>query len=62
MSVYHGASGPDADEIQRELSAIHCLYGLLLSGQIRFRRINGWQKLKDVIEKSKKGELMLKAS
>lgn len=45
-----------------EKSAIHLLYGLLLSGQIRFRKINGWQKLKDVIEKSKKGELMLKAS
>ena len=28
-----------------EKSAIHLLYGLLLSGQIRFRKINGWQKL-----------------
>jgi putative transposase len=45
-----------------EKSAIHLLYGLLLSGQIRFRRINGWQKLEDVIEKSKKGGLILKAS
>jgi len=33
-----------------------------LSGQIRFCKINGWQKLEYVIEKSKKGELMLKAS
>jgi putative transposase len=45
-----------------EKSAIHLLYGLLLSGQIRFRRINGWQKIEDVIERSKKGGLILKAS
>jgi len=45
-----------------EKSAIHLLYGLLLSGQIRFRKINGWQMLKVVLEKAKRGELMQKAS
>lgn len=45
-----------------EKSAIHLLYGLLLSGQIRFRKINGWQMLKVVLEKAKRGELILKAS
>ncbi len=45
-----------------EKSAIHLLYGLLLSGQIRFRKINGWQKLKDVLEKATKGGLLQKAS
>lgn len=45
-----------------EKAAIHLLYGLLLSGQIRFRKINGWEKLKDVLEKAAKGGLLLKAS
>jgi len=45
-----------------EKSAIHLLYGLLPSGQIRFRKINGWQMLKVVLEKAKRGELMLKAA
>jgi transposase-like protein len=45
-----------------EKSAIYLLYGLLLSGQIRFRKINGWQMLNVVLEKAKRGELMQKAS
>lgn len=36
-----------------EKSAILLLYGLLLSGQIRFRRINGWQKIVDVVDSRK---------
>ena len=36
-----------------EKSAILLLYGLLLSGQIRFRKINGWQKIIEVLENRK---------
>jgi hypothetical protein len=32
-----------------------------MSGQIRFRRIMGWQKRKQVIEKSKRGGLIVNA-
>ena len=53
-------SGKMSGRYYREVDNL--LYGLLLSGQIRFRRINGWQKLEDVIGKSKKGELILMAS
>jgi transposase-like protein len=45
-----------------EKSAITLLYGLLLSGQIRFRKINGADEMKGVLEKSKRGELMQKVS
>jgi len=45
-----------------EKAAIHLLYGLLLSGQIRFRKINGASEMKVVLEKAKKGELIQRAS
>ena len=44
-----------------EKSAILILYGLLLSGQIRFRKIDGWQTLVQVVADSKE-ELKKRAS
>lgn len=44
-----------------EKSAILILYGLLLSGQIRFRRIDGWQTIVQVVSDSNE-ELKKRAS
>jgi transposase-like protein len=44
-----------------EKSAILVLYGLLLSGQIRFRRIDGWRTIVEVVADSKE-ELKKRAS
>ena len=44
-----------------EKSAILLLYGLLLSGQIRFRRINGWKTIVQVLG-AREDDLKKKAS
>jgi len=45
-----------------EKSAVLLLYGLLLSGQIRFRRIDGWETLIQVIAKVQREESLKKAA
>lgn len=45
-----------------EKSAILLLYGLLISGQIRFRKIDGWETLVQVVAKAQREELLKKAA